>query len=64
MTLDRRHALQTLLVGGLASACAGGPRAREPIVSINLADVQPPIAPATGTRLETAFDQARRMTGS
>jgi len=62
MTIDRRQALQTLLVGGLASACATRPPAREPIVSINLADVQPPIAPATGTRLETAFDQARRMT--
>jgi len=61
MTVDRRHALQTLVVGGLASACATSPP-REPIVSINLADVQPPIAPATGTRIETAFDQARRMT--
>jgi predicted aspartyl protease len=62
MTVDRRQALQTLLVGGLASACATPPPAREPILSINLADVQPPIAPATGTRLETAFDNARRMT--
>ncbi|MBU1375964.1 MAG: aspartyl protease family protein [Alphaproteobacteria bacterium] len=62
MTMDRRHALQTLLVGGLASACATAPKATAPLVSINLADVQPPIAPATGTRLETAFDQAQRMT--
>jgi predicted aspartyl protease len=62
MRFDRRHALQTLLVGGLASACATAPRVREPVVSINLADVQPPVTPATGTRVETAFDQARRMT--
>ena len=62
MTIDRRRAIQTVLVGGLASACATRPPAREPVVSINLADVQPPIAPATGTRVETAFDQARRMT--
>lgn len=62
MTIDRRRAMQTLLVGGLASACATRPPARGPVLSINLADVQPPIAPATGTRVETAFDQARRMT--
>lgn len=62
MTLDRRRALQTLLAGGLVSACATAPRPSEPLVSINLAGVQPPIAPATGTRLETAFDDARRMT--
>jgi len=62
MTFDRRHALQTLLVGGLASACVTRPAVREPLVSINLADVQPPEAPTTGTRLETAFDNARRMT--
>jgi len=67
MTIDRRQALQTLIVGGLASACAtrppqAQPPVREPVVSINLADVQPPITPATGTRVETAFDQARRMT--
>lgn len=63
MTIDRRHAVQTLLVGGLASACATTrPPVREPLVSINLTDVQPPAQPATGTRLETAFDDARRMT--
>ncbi len=62
MTFDRRHALQTLFVGGLASACATRPPVREPLVSINLADVQPPDTSAAGTRLETAFDDARRMT--
>lgn len=60
MTFDRRQAVQTLLLGGLATACAT-PRVREPLVSINLADVQP-APPPTGTRVETAFDQARRMT--
>lgn len=62
MTPDRRHALQMLVAGGLANGCATAPSPREPLVSINLAGVQPPIAPATGTRLETAFDDARRMT--
>ncbi|WP_068878233.1 MULTISPECIES: aspartyl protease family protein [unclassified Phenylobacterium] len=67
MTLTRRRALQTLALGGLGSACATRPglRAgpvREPLVSINLTDVAPDPAPATGTRVETAFDQARRMT--
>ena len=59
--LSRRRAAQTLFVGGLAAACATTPRPREPIVSINLADTQPPES-ATGTRLETAFDEAKRMT--
>jgi predicted aspartyl protease len=59
MSLTRRRAVQTLMVGGLGAACATPPRVREPIVSINLADTQPD---ATGTRLETAFDEAKRMT--
>lgn len=58
MTLSRRRALETVLVGGLAAACAGK---REPVFSINLA-AQQPEPPTTGTRLETAFDQALRMT--
>jgi len=62
MTLSRRRAAQTLFVGGLAAACATTPPRREILISINLADAQPPPAPETGTRLETAFDQARRMT--
>ena len=62
MTVDRRRALQTLVVGGLASACATRPPARQPVISINFTDIQSPIAPATGTRLETAFDEAQRMT--
>ena len=59
--LSRRRAAQTLFMGGLAAACATTPAPREPIVSINLADTQVP-EPATGTRLETAFDEAKRMT--
>lgn len=62
MSLSRRRTLQTLALGGLAAACATTPRPREPVVSINLADLQPESAPTTGTRVETAFDQARRMT--
>ncbi len=62
MTLSRRRAAQTLLLGGLAAACAT-PRPAEPLVSINLADAQPPPPPpGQPTRLETAFDEARRMT--
>ncbi len=61
MTVDRRRALQTLLAGGLVSACATPRPPSEPIVSINLAGVQPPAGPASGTRLETAFDHAGRM---
>lgn len=61
MTLTRRRSLQTLMLGGLAAACAT-PRPREPLISINLANLQPEATPATGTRVETAFDQARRMT--
>ncbi|HEX7884610.1 MAG TPA: retroviral-like aspartic protease family protein [Phenylobacterium sp.] len=62
MTLDRRCALQTLFVGGLASACVTTPPVREPVVSINLADLPPPPPEGSATRVETAFDQARRMT--
>ena len=60
MTVSRRHALQTL-AAGLLTGCAT-PRVREPIVSINLAQTRPPGPPPTGTRLETAFDEALRMT--
>lgn len=61
MILTRRHALTTL-AGGLAAGCVSGPPPREPLVSINLAQVKPEAPPATGTRLETAFDEALRMT--
>lgn len=59
MILSRRRTVQTL-AAGLVTACAGPPR--EPLLSINLADIQPSAPPATGTRLETAFDEALRMT--
>jgi predicted aspartyl protease len=61
MSLSRRLALQTL-AGGLMAGCATTPPRREPVVSINLAQTVPKDAPATGTRLETAFDEALRMT--
>ena len=67
MTVSRRHAVQTL-AAGLLSGCVTPPAAREPtgprepIVSINLAQARPPAPGATGTRLETAFDEALRMT--
>lgn len=61
MTLSRRHAVRTLLAG-LAAGCATPPGEREPVVSINLAQTGAPQPPATGTRLETAFDAALRMT--
>lgn len=57
--LSRRTALATLALGGL-TACATVPP-REPVVSINLADVAPPARPE-GTRLDADLDQARRMT--
>ena len=60
MSLSRRRAVQTLLAG-LAAGCATPPP-REPIVSINLAQTVPPPAPGTGTRLESSFDEALRMT--
>jgi predicted aspartyl protease len=59
VTLSRRQVAQTLLAG-LVTGCAT-PR-REPVFSINLAEVAPAPPPGTGTRLETAFDQALRMT--
>lgn len=58
MTLTRRRVVQTLAAGGLAAGCVT--QRREPLVSINLAQVAAP--PAAGARLETAFDQALRMT--
>lgn len=66
MTLSRRRAVQALVAtglgGGLASACATS-APREPMVSINLADTLPPLPTAgEATRIETAFDDARRMT--
>lgn len=60
MTVSRRRAAQVLALGGLAAACATPPR-REPVISINLAETQAAPDP-TATRLETAFDDARRMT--
>lgn len=59
MTLSRRRAAQVLALGGLAAACAT-PR-RQPVISINLAETQAPPDPAA-TKIETAFDDARRMT--
>ncbi|WP_293905677.1 aspartyl protease family protein [Phenylobacterium sp.] len=59
MTFSRRHVTQSLLAG-LVTGCAT--TRREPVFSINLAQVNPAAPPATGTRLETAFDQALRMT--
>ena len=61
MMLTRRRAAETLLAG-LATACATPPRGHEPVLSINLAQTRPEAPPATGTRLETAFDEALRMT--
>lgn len=60
MTITRRTA-GSLLLGGLASACATPAVRKEPIVSINLADAQTPVDPEA-THLETAFDEAKRMT--
>ena len=60
-----RRSLAAALAPALLSACmtsgpgGGGPRR---LISINLADTGPPPAPPdAGARLETAFDQARRM---
>src|SRR5436190_17553496 len=61
MTLSRRHALQTL-AAGLVAGCAGPTPRREPVFSINLAQSVPKDAGGSGTRLETAFDEALRMT--
>lgn len=57
MTLSRRHAVQSL-AAGLLGGCAALRPSREPVVSINLAQPEPSAA----TRLETAFDEALRMT--
>jgi predicted aspartyl protease len=61
MNLTRRRATQTL-AAGLVTACATPPNPHEPVLSINLAQTRPEPPPATGTRLETAFDEALRMT--
>jgi len=61
MNVTRRHAAEFLL-GGLVAGCATAPPPHEPVVSINLADVKHDPAPATGTRLESSFDEALRMT--
>jgi hypothetical protein len=57
-------ALAPALLGpGLLSACMT-PRGPRDLISINLADTGPvtPPLPDAGARLETAFDQAKRMT--
>lgn len=57
-----RRSLAAALAPAVLSACAApGPR---PLISINLTDTGPapqPPAPDTGAQLETAFDQAKRM---
>lgn len=58
MNLWNRRAAAGALVASVAGCAA--PR-REPVLSINLAQQVQPV-PATGTRLETAFDDALRMT--
>jgi predicted aspartyl protease len=57
-----RRGLAAALAPALLSACAS-PAARR-VISINLLDTDPAPAPPldAGARLETAFDQARRMT--
>ena len=64
-----RRGLAAAMLGAWApailSACA--PTARRPLVSINLLDTgpsppRPPLSPDAGAHLETAFDQALRMT--
>lgn len=57
MSLSRRRIAQ-LLGAGLVTGCAAAPR-REPILSINLAQEEPP---PSGARLATAVDEAMRMT--
>jgi predicted aspartyl protease len=62
-----RRGLAAAIAPALLSACMTretmGPGAR-PLISINLTDTGPAPAPApdAGAQLETAFDQARRMT--
>lgn len=58
-----RRGLAAALAPALVSACAGV--GRRPLVSINLMDTEPAppaAAPDAGAQLETAFDQAKRMT--
>ena len=58
-----RRGLAAALAPALLSACAGSPPRR--LVSVNLLDTPPttpPPQPDVGAQLETAFDQAKRMT--
>jgi predicted aspartyl protease len=59
-----RRSLAAALAPALLGACADV--GRRPLVSINLMDTepqpQPPAPPDAGAQLETAFDQAKRMT--
>lgn len=58
MTLSRRGAAGGLLAGLLAGCATAPPR--EPLLSINLVQSRP--EPDASTQLETAFDEALRMT--
>lgn len=60
MRISRRTAALGLAAGGLAVQAGARPRP-EPVLSINLAQPAPP-PPGEATRLETAFDEALRMT--
>jgi hypothetical protein len=58
-----RRSLAAALAPALLSACADMPT--RPLVSVNLMDTEPtpqPLAPDGGAHLETAFDDAKRMT--
>lgn len=61
---SRRRAVSVLAASLATAACAGAPATRRGIVSINLTDAapQPAAGPDGGALLETAFDQAVRMT--
>ncbi len=64
---DARWARRDLLMTAAAAGLAGcAPFRERNLVTINLADVQPPVVAQkpedAGALLETAFDQARRMT--
>lgn len=64
MRISRRAVAQGLTAGMLAGRASARPRPQprpQPVLSINLAQPAPP-APGEATRLETAFDQALRMT--
>jgi hypothetical protein len=58
-----RRGLAAALAPGLLSACAVA--ASRPVISVNLLDTepapQPPAGPDAAARLETAFDDAKRM---